>query len=110
MPRMPGSSRVGDGLASKNILVAENPTKSAKMSAMTAVDKREEIFAPRTAPTKMPGATEKTTRHRTAPRLLCAYIDERDVKTMVDHIVSDSGIREQKRKKRRQDHSAADAE
>ena len=31
----------------------------------------------------MPGATEKTTRHRTAPRLLCAYIDERDVKTMV---------------------------
>ena len=83
LPIVPGKLRSGRGDLFKNILNAENPTKAAKIKDSQNVGNQPAICAPTTAPTKMPGATEATTFHKTAPRLWCALTEEREVKAMV---------------------------
>ena len=79
---------MGLGLALRNILSAEKPTNAAKTIEIQKVGKRLEILAPNAAPTKIPGASHRTTFQSTAPRLLCALTEESDVKRIVEREVA----------------------
>ena len=63
-----GNSRVGLGLRSNSICVAENPTNSAKNRASVRAGIAFAAWAPNSEPMTMPGASSLTTFQRTAPR------------------------------------------
>ncbi len=66
-PGAPGSSRVGAGLRSTSICVADTATNTPKNAARRGVDIVPTICGPTSEPTTIPGAIPATTRHSTAP-------------------------------------------
>ncbi len=68
IPGPAGRVRVGLGLRSRNIWVAEKPTNSAKSTLSTLPGMATAIWAPSADPTRMPGASRRATGHNTAPR------------------------------------------
>ena len=82
-PTLPGSSRVGLGLRSSSICVAENATNVPKNAASQAAGIRPTICGPTSEPAMMPGARPSTMPHSTAPWRWCSRAEEIAVNTIV---------------------------
>src|SRR3954469_23017022 len=79
----PGRVRLGLGLRSRNICVAEKATKQPKKMPSSLPGKATATCAPSSEPSRMPGASTRTTGHSTAPRFWCARTEDSEVKQMV---------------------------
>ena len=82
-PSEPGRLRVSLGFGSSNICAAATPANTPNAAESADEDMSATICGPTSEPSRMPGASPRTTRHRTAPRRWCARMLEIDVKPIV---------------------------